>query len=136
MYTRLFGILTEWLKHNERISVKKDSWFHHSNITLAESLKLVYYWSVGLTVAQIHRETSLSKPTIVDITRFLRELCAIVMIENGTPLGGLDENGSPRIVEIDESKFGRMKYHRVRGKQWLRVVYDKNNEDDEVASCA
>ena len=62
---------------------------------------------------QIQRETSLSKVTVVDITRFLRELCAIVMIDNGSPLGGLDENGSPRIVEIDESKFGKMKYNRV-----------------------
>ena len=41
------------LKHNERISVKKDSFFHDANITLSEGLKITYWWSVKNSVKQV-----------------------------------------------------------------------------------
>lgn len=40
-------------KHNERVSVKKDSFFHDSNLTLEESVKITYWWSVGMSVQQV-----------------------------------------------------------------------------------
>lgn len=45
--------------------------------------------------------------------QFFREVCASVMIKFGNPIGGRDINGNPKVVEIDESKFGRRKYNRV-----------------------
>ena len=46
-------------------------------------------------------------------TNSYREICATVVVKNGTPVGGLDANGEKKIVEIDESKFGKIKYNRV-----------------------
>ena len=43
----------------------------------------------------------------------LREICATVVVKHGTPVGGRDANGESIIVEIDESKFGKIKYNRV-----------------------
>ena len=38
------------------------------------------------------------------------------MIDHREPIGGLDENGNPRIVEIDESKYGKKKYNKVKNR--------------------
>ena len=83
------------------------------NINLSEAIKVVYWWSVKSTITQVRRETSLTNATLVDYFQFLREICATVVIQNREPIGGYDENGERKIVEIDESKFGRMKYNRV-----------------------
>ena len=114
MYTALFIIFLVWRKHNERISVKKGSFFHDTNLTLAETVKVVYWWSVKNTVLQTSRETGISQQTLVEYFQFLREMCAEVVYANRQPIGGFDDKGQPRICEIDESKFGQMKYHRVR----------------------
>ena len=100
-------------KHDQRLSIKTGSWFFGSNITLAEGLKAIYLWSCGLTQKQVRRELPLAKQTVGDLFCFLREICASVVITHATPLGGLDKNGNPIIVEIDESKFGKIKYNRV-----------------------
>lgn len=57
-----------------------------------------------------------SLKTCTDFASFCREVCYDKAIRNADPLGGPD-----KIVEIDESKFGRRKYnrgHRVEG-QWV-----------------
>ena len=51
--------------------------------------------------------------SIGDLYCFLREIAATAAVENSTPVGGLDANGDPIEVEGDESKFGKVKYHRV-----------------------
>ena len=59
---------------------------------------------------------NLSPNTLVDWDNFCRESCEEVMLRRSTPIGG------PGIrVQIDESKFGKRKYHRghrVEG-QWV-----------------
>ena len=109
----VFLLFSAFRRHNQRLSIKSGSWFYGSNITLAESLKAIYMWSVGLTQSQVRRELPLAKQTVGDIFCFLREICATVVIANAEPLGGLDANGNPIVVEIDESKFGKIKYNRV-----------------------
>ncbi len=37
-------------------------------------------------------------------------------------IGGLDENNQPIIVEVDESKFGKRKYHRGHRVEGVWVV--------------
>ena len=67
----------------------------------------------------LRRELPIGKPTAVDIFCFLREICAAVVIQNATPLGGVDKDGRPIVVEIDESKFGKIKYNRVSSSYWI-----------------
>ena len=100
-------------KHNLRRSIKTSTWFHGANINLAESLKGIYYWSIGLSQKQLRRELPLDGKTVGNLYCFLREICAEVVVKNASPLGGIDEQGNPVIVEIDESKFGKIKYNRV-----------------------
>ena len=47
--------------------------------------------------------------TIVHWCSFAREVCATILEVESQPIGGVG-----KIVEIDESKFGKRKYHRGR----------------------
>jgi len=54
-------------------------------------------------------ETRISKKTVIDFYNFCREVCFVVLQNESEQIGG------PRkIVEIDESNFGKMKYNKGR----------------------
>ncbi|XP_036340436.1 uncharacterized protein LOC118749763 [Rhagoletis pomonella] len=75
-----------------------------------------YFWLKNVTQDFIIEELSITRPTAVDWCNFCREVVYDGMVVKGRKIGGV---GS--IVEIDESKFGRRKYHRghaVEG-QWV-----------------
>jgi len=42
----------------------------------------------------------------------MREECAVWLANNTDEIGGVDNNGLPIVVEIDESKYFHRKYHR------------------------
>lgn len=62
------------------------------------------------------RETGLSIATVVDWFSFIREVLMYWMHKQSAKIGG-----PGKIVEIDEAKFGRRKYHRGRllTGQWV-----------------
>jgi hypothetical protein len=71
----------------------------------------------------IRRELELiSDSTLVDWASFCREVVFSHLFDNPEKLGGVG-----KIVEIDESKFGKRKYHcghRVEG-QWVFGGYER-----------
>ena len=77
-------------------------------------LELIYLWSQGFSQGEIVHELKLSNKTVTEWTNFFS--CISAVIDNSTPIGG---NGIE--LEIDESKFGKRKYHKghkVEG-QWV-----------------
>ena len=103
-------------RHNAELSIRKGSWFEHSNMTLEEILKFTYWWSQDVKQNQIKRELGSGSSTAVDWESFCREVCEVKLMESSERIGG---NG--KVVQIDESKFGKRKYHRghyVEG-QWV-----------------
>jgi transposase-like protein len=61
-------------------------------------------------------ELNIAAHTAVDWDSFCRETCEVTLMEREHPIGG-----PGKIVQIDESKFGKRKYHRghrVEG-QWV-----------------
>ena len=77
-------------------------------------------------MTEIIHELKLSKRTVIEWSAFFREACLTIMLETSQQIGG---NGVE--VEIDESKFGKSKYHqghKVEG-QWVfggREKYDRS----------
>ena len=103
-------------RHKAEISIRKGGWFEKSKITLEEILKLTYWWCQDLDQAQIKHELGLAESTGVDWDSFCREVCEITLLENSARFGG-----EGKIVQLDESKFGKGKSHRgyhVEG-QWV-----------------
>ena len=85
-------------------------------MTMEEILKFTYWWCQDLDQAQIRHELGLTSSTGVDWDSFCREVCEITLFENSERIGG-----EGKTVQIDESKFGKRKYHRghcVEG-QWV-----------------
>ena len=78
-------------------------------MTLQNNLKLTYWWCQDLDQAQIKHELGLAESTGVDWDSFCRDVCEITLLENSERLGG-----EGKTVQIDESKFGKRKYHSGR----------------------
>ena len=103
-------------RHKVEMSIRKGSWFENSNLSLEEVLKLTYWWCRDVKQEEICHELNIASHTAVDWDSFCRETCEITLLERDQQIGG-----PGKIVQIDESKFGKRKYHRghrVEG-QWV-----------------
>ena len=75
---------------------------------IGQILRLIFFVVDQIPVQKIERYVGVSKPTICRWAEFLWHIIFDSMMTNSEKLGG-----PGKIVEIDESKFGRQKYHRV-----------------------
>lgn len=102
--------------HTKDVSIRKDSWFEGSNLTIQELIELTYLWTTGMEQKLINHEMGISSKSAVDWDNFCREVCDEIVMNRSSPIGGQGVR-----VQIDESKFGKRKYHRghrVEG-QWV-----------------
>ncbi|XP_028412951.1 uncharacterized protein LOC114535832 [Dendronephthya gigantea] len=107
---------SEGKRHKVELAIRKGSWFEGSNLTLEEILKLKYWWCRDVVQETMRFETDVSGNTVVDWDSFCREICEVNYLECEEKIGGPGKR-----VQIDESKFGKRKYHRghrVEG-QWV-----------------
>jgi len=121
-----------------------NSWFSGSKLSMEKILALTYAWAHKSTTTQaVHApsldDESTSTETVVDWYNYCREVCANRIMEHHAGLTG----GAGKTVEIDESKFGKMKYRRGRyiegqwifggicreTKAWLLVPVERRDKD-------
>ena len=108
-----------------KLSLCHKSWIVDSKMSLESIVEITYLWLQGFNNSEIIHELKLTNKTVIEWCNFFRECCLSVVMEQSMPIGG---NGIK--VEIDESKFGKRKYHKghaVEG-QWVsggREKYDK-----------
>jgi len=103
-------------------SMRQNSWFSGSRLSIEKVLALTYTWAHKFTTTQAVHETSLddestSTETVIDWYNYCREVCADrIMNHHAGQIGG-----PGMTVEIDESKFGKTKYNRGRyiEGQWV-----------------
>lgn len=105
-----------YTKKDVKVTIRQDTWIEHSNLTLEEIIMMLYCWANNYTNEQIAHEVNCSPKTASAWSSFLRYTCLSKMLDHSEAIGG------PGIeVEIDESKFGKRKYHKghkVEG-QWI-----------------
>ncbi|XP_074658658.1 uncharacterized protein LOC141911570 [Tubulanus polymorphus] len=115
--SRIDGYIWRCPSCKSKKSVRADSWFSSSKLSIRTILKVTYWWSRKISLTNVAHECGLSLPTIVDWFSFCREVCVdMVITKRSSKIGG-----PGIIVEIDELKFGKRKYHkgkRVEG-QWV-----------------
>ena len=92
----------------KKTSIRHGSWFSKSHLSLKQIVKLTYYWVYKYPSELVIHELRLgSEHTSVDWYNFAREVCVEILQQDNEKLGG-----PGKTVEIDESKFGKRKYHR------------------------
>lgn len=93
---------------NKKTSVREGSWFFGSHLLMEQAVKLTYYWIYQLLGDFISRKLNIgSDHTIVDWKNFAREVCLCILKQDSERIVGPRKH-----VEIEESKFGKRKYHR------------------------
>ena len=94
------------------ISVTSNSFFFNIHISLFTAVWLLWGFCEGMTNLWFVRHLGLSKSTVTDWLNFCREVCMVCIEGQSRMIGGFG-----KIVEIDESKFVKRKYHRGKAKK-------------------
>jgi hypothetical protein len=92
--------------HGSR-SIGHGSWFKESKLTFQEVLYLTYDILRREPAHQLQHEHQFTDRTIADWGMFCRKTLLVYLEGCSEKIGGPNKT-----VEIDESKFGRRKYHR------------------------
>ena len=121
-----------------QVPIRKGSWFARAKLTIPKSLLLPYCFANKMTYDRTIHETSISssesssssengmerylttsKRTVADYFSYCREICVLSIknkLHKDKKIGGIG-----KVVEIDESKFGKRKYSwgRLVESQWV-----------------
>ncbi|KAF7720450.1 hypothetical protein EC973_008600, partial [Apophysomyces ossiformis] len=73
---------------------------------------VLYLWLVKSSQTAIIQLTKLTSKTVAKILHDSYRLIQADLAQQNMEIGGYDENGEPIVVELDESKFRKRKYHR------------------------
>jgi transposase-like protein len=90
-----------------RISMRKHTFFYGSMLSFLDILKIAHLWLAKVSVESCILLTGHSSATISHFFGHLRNLVASNLNEENQVIGGPDV-----IVEVDETKLGKRKYHR------------------------
>ncbi|XP_012558355.1 uncharacterized protein LOC105845315 [Hydra vulgaris] len=103
----------------KRKSVRDDSFFSESRLSLQTLITYIYCWSPNMPVSQIQHETGMkdSPNTFADWASFCRDVCEVDLETNPLVIGGINTDGTPIVVEIDQIKFFHRKHHRGQWRQ-------------------
>ena len=92
-------------------SIRTGTFFARSALPLKTLIFLIYEWSRDNPIKEVCHEYELSKTTVIDWFRFLRDVC----YEGLQTISPLDKiGGEGKTIEIDETVVVRRKYNRGR----------------------
>ena len=115
-------------KCRKRISIRHGSFFSRSHLDFSTILYLIHGWIHELPQKYMQMTLKISSPnTIVDWYKFCREVCIDILMKDNRKIGG-----PGHVVEIDESKFGKRKYHKGRRVEGCWVLGGIDRETKET----
>ena len=97
-----------------RKTIREDSFFSNSRLTLQQWFLLMYWCARQYPVSDAANETGVDRGTACDAYRWLREVCSTRLLQTRVVLGGPGV-----VVQIDESLF------RHKPKVVYIIIYRK-----------
>lgn len=102
-------------------TVKEFSKVHKFRLSLKKIFLIIHAFTKGIKLDQIAHDYKIGRNTVARLCEFVKETIIDHLQRTRTKIGGEDEYGMPKIVEIDESYFFKAKYNR--GRNWLGQWY-------------
>lgn len=125
------------------VSRAKGTWFENARLALVFIFQVMYAFSQDMSynstkneVSSRDHDTVLSDSTINDWFNYCREVVTQYEIDHyqnaAGKIGGLD-----KVVQIDESKFGKRKYNRGRQIEghWVIGMIEDGSDDLRLEVC-
>ena len=103
-------------------TVRSGSFLYGSHLKLGDIVLCLYNWANNNTLqADNSWETGIGTNTVSKWNKTFRLYAQRDLFLSSDRLGGLDAEGRPKIVEVDESLFTKRKYNRgrVREQRWV-----------------
>ena len=125
-----------------RISQADETWFMGSHLAVEKVLILTYTFAHKFSYEQAINEcnisdsdTTISRETVSNWYSYCREICVIALDREYANQGKIGGDG--HLVEIDEMKLGRRKYHRGRVVEgsWIFGLIDRDTKDFRLEIC-
>lgn len=130
-------------KSKSKTSRTVGTFFENINIDLVHVFYLIYAfahkWTFNMTINEDplkeEKQQCLSRSTVSDWFNYCRESVVIYQIEKNEFRGKI--GGPGKIVQIDESKFGKRKYNRGRHVEgnWVLGMIEDGSEDLRLEVC-
>lgn len=105
--------------------IRNNTIFGLARVVPVTLLTVLVAWIMKYPSSVIVRETGLSRPTVTKLINAFREMLVVWLLENSAKIGGIG-----RIVEVDESAFGKRKYNRGRltKTRWVVGGIDRDSK--------
>lgn len=115
---------TKCSKYNNRLSIRHGSFFAKSRLRLEILLRIILNWAMDYPTRKICTDTGVSRQSLVDYCKFLREVCSKRLIREGMEL-----SRPAAVVETDRSycnmASGKLKRMKGTSKKMLPGYLDE-----------
>ncbi|XP_050339641.1 uncharacterized protein LOC126765941 [Bactrocera neohumeralis] len=120
------------------ISRAKGTWFENARIPLPQIFYLMFAYASHWCQTEVRKNSFiaiLSTATICDWYSYCREAVVLYQVDQEEAVGKI--GGPEKIVQIDESKFGKRKYNKGRRGEghWVLGMVEDGSEDLRLAVC-
>ena len=111
----------------EKKSVRSSSFFEGAKLNLCDCMLFLHLWSKDYSEKMIEDDFQFSNHTVVDCSRFCRDLCVYDLENDETMIGGLGST-----VEIDETLAVKRKNNtgRVLAAGWLFGGIERRSDSE------
>lgn len=114
----------------KELSIFKNSFFSSSNLEVRKILEIAYLYLFHMPIKFIITSTGVYSESICAWTSFIRQACADAIDYEHVRIGGMGV-----IVEIDETKLGKRKYHRGHRVDGVWVLVGVERTADKKIFC-
>ncbi|KAG0437334.1 hypothetical protein DMUE_3753 [Dictyocoela muelleri] len=118
--------------HRKEFSVRTGSFFEGFKKPFEDIMTFIYFWSLDSSQLAMNSFLGINKNAISDWCLKCRMACRDFLYNNSEFfIGGLEDDGTPKVVEIDESMFSKRKYNvgRLPNGQWVFGLLERGTRN-------